>query len=97
MDISRDEATFLINHLFLPPKLPNESDEEKGAAKLLDLLAIVAREYGRRLDAAAELEWRPIAQSMATWRDAYKHGELYEDFEDKVTNMLPRCMYKPCC
>lgn len=50
MAFSAEQAKFLIDHCFLPPKLPAKSDEESGADALLVQLEGTAQAYFRNLD-----------------------------------------------
>lgn len=88
MAISPDEAQFFLNHLFLPPKLPDQSDHDHAAKKLLTLFATIAHKYGDSLDQAERLEWLPIANSISTWRDVYSPGTLCEKvIEERLKSM----------
>lgn len=49
MALSQAEAEYLLHHLFLPPKLPEKSDEDHAATKLLTLFATTAQDFGKEL------------------------------------------------
>lgn len=92
MGLSEAQALFLVNHLFLPPKLPHISDREKCASKLLKLFAIAAEDYGQQLDEASQADWKPIAESVSKWRHLYQSGGLLEMYvEQSIKEMVHKC------
>lgn len=95
MILSDKEAEFLLHHLFLPPKLPDKSDEDHAAKKLLTLFADTAKDYGDKLDPKIQADWQPIANSIAKWRDVYQQGESCEKYlEDTIKTMISGCVFQ---
>lgn len=94
MALSPAEAEFLLNHLFLPPKLPDKSDEDHAATKLLTLFATAAQNYAKELDPETRSKWLPIANSILKWRDVYQQGEACEkSIEETIKTMEDKCMF----
>lgn len=92
MLLSDEEKELLLHHSFLPPKLPDKSDEDHDATKLLTLFAIAAQDYGKKLDPKTQADWQPIAASIAKWRDVYQQGEACEKYlEDTIRTMKEKC------
>lgn len=64
--IQRDELTFLINHIFLPPKLPQE--EESSTARkdrnLIKILKVAAEKYQANIEDVHGKERMAIACNM---------------------------------
>ncbi|KAF8459799.1 hypothetical protein BDZ91DRAFT_851880 [Kalaharituber pfeilii] len=59
-DIELESLTFIINHIFLPPKLPQKADADPGEhnSVLLKLCLVVAEEYqSRSLDPQGRGSW----------------------------------------
>lgn len=96
MALSFDEALFFMDHLFLPPKLPDKADKDHGAKKLLTHFATAARKYGESLDPATRLEWRPIANSIGVWREMYHSGGSCETLiQQRIKLMDHKCKSSP--
>ncbi|KAJ9661684.1 hypothetical protein H2198_001860 [Neophaeococcomyces mojaviensis] len=94
MAFAYEEAKFLIDHCFLPPKLPDKSDEESGAAVLLSQINEAAQIYGRYLGDFERRPWAPIGKSIATWLTVYNGGEMCEsNIVDAIRRMPCRCKY----
>lgn len=93
MALSPEEAKFFLHHLFLPPKLPEKSDEDRAATKLLTLFATMAQNYGKDLDFQTQRNWLPIAKSISKWRDVYQEGEACEQLiQDTIKAMEIKSM-----
>lgn len=67
-DIDPGHLKFIINHVFLPPKLPQQSDEGTGAknATFLKLIRHVAEVYHQNMTGSENLQWVPIVQMLNT-------------------------------
>lgn len=67
-DIGPDNLEFIINHVFLPPKLPQatETHTETKNSTLLKLLQHVAETYYQNTTGSESLQWTPIIQMLTT-------------------------------
>lgn len=63
-DIAQETLEFIINHVFLPPKLPQKADEGTGGgnAMLLKLIQHAAETYTRRI--TMETLWKPVVEML---------------------------------
>ncbi|KAJ9617111.1 hypothetical protein H2200_000832 [Cladophialophora chaetospira] len=70
------DAVFLFEHLFLPPKLPQTDHNEKGADALLNEIANAAQEFAGSFSYATDERrfWQGIARSVSKWVDLYAEG-----------------------
>ena len=63
--ITDDNLLYIVNHVSLPPKLPQESDQDNGhELSLCKLLVDSAQEYQRSLPADRRQEWLPIVRML---------------------------------
>lgn len=101
-DIEPASLTFIINHLFLPPKLPQRAESEVGDhnTALLDLCVHVAEAYleqieswiGPSVDESWELQdmWGPVVKMLKNFQSLENHNSLdAEAFKKKVRGMKP--------
>lgn len=73
-----EEASFAFRHVFLPPKLPNESEDDALAENLLIVCESVATTFAQNLEASEQNEtdkwqrkWSTVTQSIQRWVAAY--------------------------
>ena len=96
MEVLSEKAKFLIDHCFLPPKLPEKSDDESGADFLLGEFHDVAQMFLRQLQPEERRHWAPIAKSIGHWRAVYSNGNMCEtNLFSAVLAMAQRCEYLP--
>ena len=82
--VNYDNLSYLSNHVFLPPKLPQKDDIKQPHVVALSRLAgDIAKEYRDRLDAAHRRCWNPIVrmlENMYRFTDLPSLDRLKEDF-----------------
>lgn len=61
------EAQFLIDHLFLPPKVPEQNHNEEGIDAAFDLLLASAKHFKMSLDGSDDSRWNHILTSIRSW------------------------------
>lgn len=92
MVFTPEQAKFLIDHCFLPLKLPQKSDEESGAGELLAQFEDVAQSYSKYLTFDERRHWAPISRSIVSWRDLYNDGNMCEStLVDSIGKMHQNC------
>lgn len=70
---------FLINNCFLPPKLPQQDENEVGAAVLMSLFHELAQKYGRSLSTEEQIHWELVTFSMSLWKSVFNENALCEE------------------
>lgn len=87
--MDRDRACFLIEHLFLPPKLPHVDHEELGADELLKQVSRLARVFSKEVSTdSARRVWTHLARSAERWTDLYGSGiPCISTITDSLKNM----------
>ena len=72
---------FIVNHVFLPPRLPDgeEEDIRNQEQTLLCLFHSIAGKYTLQLNAEDSAGWQPILVMLQTWVDIDKHAGIRED------------------
>ena len=88
--MERGTLGYLIDHVFLPPKLPQEDDEcPKNSEALINVCLTTLSEFTHCLPAEERGEWEPLLemlQYMLAVRD--EHGNLVrENLVDIVDGM----------
>lgn len=82
--VNYDNLSYLSNHIFLPPKLPQKDDLKQPHVVALSRLASdIAKEYRDRLDATQRCCWDPIVrmlERMYRLTDLPSLDRLKEDF-----------------
>lgn len=97
MEISDENLQYMIYHVFLPPKIPQENDSN-GVRKdhaLLQFTAAAAHEFLSLLrrtrhehDAIYVMTWKRIAKLLETMSDLHREGPLAkEDVALALRNM----------
>lgn len=85
---TEEQARFLIDHCFLPPKLPETSDGEGHAGLLLDQLHNAAQKYGSYLTGEDGKFWAPLRSSVKTWALVWADSKMCEStILDKISSM----------
>lgn len=83
---------FLINHLVLPPKLPQsqEEDLDKGHNVLLDFIYRNAVKFGNLCDKDDQMHWKHIVKMLSVWKETSQSGALSPDvLETNLMSMKP--------
>lgn len=62
-EMLEDEFDFLINHVFLPPKLPHGADPNFND-RLLQMVLHAATEYQSNVSGAARVLWKKIVDML---------------------------------
>ena len=70
---------FLLNHVFLPIKLPQENDGDSGATALLQILHRSVKEYALTQTGDAGVVWGHLAVSTSLWLEVHDNGSLCEN------------------
>ena len=67
---------FSIQHVFLPPKLPQSDHEEHGADHLLKTVAQAATEFSCSFPLSSDEHqvWTKLSYSLRKWIDIYDRG-----------------------
>lgn len=82
--VNSDNLSYLSNHIFLPPKLPQKDDiKQLHVVALSRLASDIAKEYRDRLDATQRRCWDPIVrmlERMYQFTDLPSLDRLKEDF-----------------
>lgn len=94
-DIPPDTLDFIINHVFLPPKLPQFADplpDEKNA-DLLKILLLTAEMYTNETDLAAS-PWPKVAKMLHAFETSERSPSA-ETFSFSICEMLDGGEYPP--
>ena len=86
-----ERAKFFIDHLFLPPKLPEGSDDEAHAGSILLKLCEAAQAYSSNpnISSAERHSWLSIVASLEQWYTVWD-SQLSEEFLYKaISKMKP--------
>jgi hypothetical protein len=68
LDIGMDSLSFIINHVFLPPKLPQEAEADLGERNptLLRVVRDIAKSYHERRGHDRDDQWTPAVKMLTT-------------------------------
>src|SRR5271170_2677084 len=69
-----DHLQFIINNIFLPPRLPQSDEEESGATALLSFFYYAAISFANQLSGNEREYWRRLGPNIRTWADVYDGG-----------------------
>ncbi|KIX98577.1 uncharacterized protein Z520_05878 [Fonsecaea multimorphosa CBS 102226] len=71
-----ESASFVFEHVFLPPKLPQEKHNESGADDLLQEIAQAACDFTHAfpLLSSERRVWKQLSRSTGKWIDVYSRG-----------------------
>ncbi|KAI9840424.1 MAG: hypothetical protein M1837_001637 [Sclerophora amabilis] len=80
MNLSSDHLTFLINHIVLPPKLPQaeESGEHGRGNSLLQFVLESAEAYCSLSHPDYQKQWSTVVKSFQSWVKLQEDGEVVE-------------------
>ena len=101
MDLSEDQLEFIINHVFLPPRLPGEEEEDLWGKEfgLLGLVQTFAQQFALQLAPESSSRWQPVLTMLQTWIDVIRLGDINKDLLDtklkklKVNGMSYESLY----
>ncbi|KAG8923741.1 hypothetical protein FRC02_010929 [Tulasnella sp. 418] len=72
--------SFVINHIFMPPKLPQEDDlHEQKEHALSEMIHSCANEFGRHLPTKDHKLWKPIVKLLEKFSDTHRSSQLSEE------------------
>ncbi|KIW99238.1 uncharacterized protein Z519_00901 [Cladophialophora bantiana CBS 173.52] len=71
-----ETVSFIFEHVFLPPKLPQEHYNELGADNLLKEISHAARDFSHALPAPNNERhiWTQLSRSLDKWIEVYDRG-----------------------
>ncbi|KAL0058904.1 hypothetical protein AAF712_014386 [Marasmius tenuissimus] len=73
-----NNLTYLINHIFFPPKLPESSDfTHENEHYLCTSVLTAARDYRTKLRLDETLLWDPVVKMLANLRTLYRHKHSF--------------------
>lgn len=78
MDLSENNLDFVVNHVFLPLRLPNGEDEDLWEKEwsLLRLVQSLAGQFAAQSTPESLAQWRPIITMIQTWIHVYRLGDI---------------------
>lgn len=81
MDLSDSHFDFAVNHVFLPPRLPDEEDEDLWGKELslLRLVKSLAEQFASQLPHESSTKWQPVLVMLQTWMDTTRFGGIDEE------------------
>jgi len=92
VDIEADSLTFIINHVFLPPKLPQRSEVDAGEhnSALLRLCIRAAEDYQRYVSWEVQEVWEPALKMLVNFSRLENSNALDAGtFKKTVLDMKP--------
>lgn len=76
-NVSRKELRYIVNHVVLPPELPQEDDSSVSYDNvLLRLVHTTAVSFASRLSADEAWLWEPIKTMLAQWTRIAQDGSI---------------------
>lgn len=81
MDLIENHFNFVVNHVFLPHKLPNGEDEDlwEKELSLLRLVQSLAEQFARQATLESSIQWQPVLTMLQTWIDVIRLGEISKE------------------
>ncbi|OAP61733.1 hypothetical protein AYL99_03936 [Fonsecaea erecta] len=81
-----DALRFVFEHVFLPPKLPQEQHNESGADDLLKKISKAARDFSSALPRLSNERriWSQLSHSVSRWIEVYDRGVPCRDIITKT-------------
>ncbi|KAK7542178.1 uncharacterized protein J3D65DRAFT_583432 [Phyllosticta citribraziliensis] len=82
--LRKDSIDFLVNHVILPPKLPqqreSEDEETRGEQKLLQFVETTITNFSRNFqDQAKKKAWHAARSAVQNWSKSLQDGVLREE------------------
>lgn len=101
-DVGSEELEYIINHVFLPPKLPQKAEDYTDAknSTLLKLLQHVAETYLQNGTDSERLQWALIIRMLTNLRSLENGSSLpNKEFRDAIVGMKTGGNYtcRPIC
>lgn len=90
MSLDQNQFDFIINHVFLPPKLPNGEEQDLSGLEL-ELLRLVrssAEQFVQQVSANSTVRWQPIVSMLQTWMKIIEYSDLDEEMFSMVLKSL---------
>lgn len=89
MDISPDALDFIINHIVLPPKLPQADDSNpKNELALIKFALDQAVAFQNGVSTESRPCWAGIVKMLTTWQEVNSHGSIEENALLRATTAL---------
>ncbi|EXJ60472.1 hypothetical protein A1O7_04625 [Cladophialophora yegresii CBS 114405] len=75
--MKKEAANFILEHVFLPPKVSQSYHDEAGADELLKKISQAAHEFADSFsrDSSERRIWAQLRRSISKWIDLYDNGE----------------------
>ena len=89
---------YIINHVFLPPKLPQKDDSDtRKSASLIDELLAALRSLQPHISEQERLEWTPCIKMVGKMLELRDHlgGLVAEKVQITLKKMMDRGTNKP--
>lgn len=84
-NVSREELRYIVNHVVLPPELPQEDDSSVSYDDvLLRLVHITAVSFASQLSADDARLWEPIKKMLAQWIEIAQNGSIDDTTLDQA-------------
>ena len=89
------EIDFIVNHLILPPKLPQEDEDlevkRNGELRILDLTTEAAKAFVEECGSDVQDGWISIFSALTNWNRVSSIDSFHkETFEDLLINLKPQ-------
>ena len=78
MKVDQSIFDFIVNHVFLPPKLPNQDDENvfQKEMGLLRLVQDVADQFVSQVPDEFSAKWQSIVSMLRVWENITEFGRI---------------------
>ena len=76
--MASSKVEYLINHVILPPQLPQQEDSESGVDLLLKICYECAGEVQRHSTGEGRSIWSTVQESIRKWQYLYNNETLCE-------------------
>jgi hypothetical protein len=79
MSHQTEDLSFMVNHVFFPPKLPQKDDMDEDGWKEYTLCSLTyrfAKSYRRLLPATQRVRWDPILRMLENIRSSHESSKL---------------------
>ncbi|KAL8900129.1 MAG: hypothetical protein Q9207_005838 [Kuettlingeria erythrocarpa] len=88
----RAELEYIINHVVLPPRLPQQAESAELTATaerfLLDLVLSIAGQFEKRCAPAYQTPWTVVQQMLKNWIATKPHRDLSEQRLERSLSMM---------
>ena len=90
MDLIENHLDFVVNHVFLPPRLPNGGDGDlwEKELSLLRLVQSLAKQFARQATPESSTQWQPVLTMLQTWIDVNRFGDISKESLDTALKDL---------